>query len=188
LRVKFTQDFKTNSEPLTDKWSKAKNAEAGAVSTDLLTLGLGRTIKDDIAPAAVKAGETLRDSADDVKKLVLPQARGEGGRFGGGLMRKELASAARSYDVAKQALKEARHYFDRQPVQDNHEFIGQVEGGNISKLPASEQPMAKTLRGLLDDARRQVQAFRIFGKSRAMRPKCSSVSLARNLLRGRSLS
>lgn len=157
LRVKFTQDFKTNSEPLNEKWEKAKNTEAGAVSSDLLTLGLARTVKDDVTPAARKAGETLTSSADDVAKLVLPQARGAGGRFGGGLLRKELADSARSFEVAIHALKEARRYFDKNPVQDNHEFIRQMEGGDISKLPASEQPMAKTLRGLLDNARKQVQ-------------------------------
>lgn len=157
LRVKYDSDGKTESEALSDDWVKAKNPEAGAVSTDLLTLGLTRTIADDVVPAAKEAAKTVSDSIDDIKKLVLPAERGAGARLGAGAMREALAKSARAFDIATHALKEARQYFKKQPVQDNYAFIGAVEGGDIKSLPAVEQPMALKLRELLDDARKRVQ-------------------------------
>jgi diguanylate cyclase (GGDEF)-like protein len=159
LRVKYLKNDQTVSEPLSNEWTKAVNPEAGSASTDLLTLGLGKTIKDDVVPGAAEAAKVFGDSVDDIRKAVFATGRGETARLGGGELRKNLAEMARSYDVAQHALKIARNYFSKNPIEDNHDFIAHMESGNIGDLPAAEQPFAKELRRLLDEARDRVRAL-----------------------------
>jgi hypothetical protein len=159
LRVKYQANDKIVSEPLDDSWSKSANPEAGSASTDLLTLGLGKTLKEDVGPSIVEAAKTFKESADDIRSAVFASGRGQPAKFTAGELRKNLAEMARSYDVAQHSLKDARNYFSRNPIEDNHDFISHIESGNIGDLPEKEQPFAKELRRLLDESRDRVRAL-----------------------------
>jgi len=157
LRVKYELDGKPKSEPLSDAWKKSANPQAGSVDPTLLTFGLNKTISEDVAPGIRRAGRGLKDAAEDIKKLVFAGGRGEASTIAGGSLRAELGKMARSALVAERALKDARKYFSKNPVEDNYDFISQVEGGDISSLPPSEQSAATELRRLLDESRTRVQ-------------------------------
>jgi diguanylate cyclase (GGDEF)-like protein len=159
LRVKFERDGQTKSTRLTDEWTKSANPEAGAASADLLTLGLTRTIKEDVGPGAKEAARLVKDSVDDIRGAVFASGRGQAAKLTSGELRKNLAEMARSYDVAQHALKAARNYFSRNPIEDNHDFISQIESGNIKDLPPTEQPFATELRRLLDESRDRVRSL-----------------------------
>jgi len=157
LRVKFERDGQAKSQPLSDEWKKASNPEAGSASVDLLTLGLGKTAKEDVIPGVKEAAKVLADSVDDVRGAVFASGRGEPAKLTSGELRKNLAEMARSYDIAQHALKGARNYFSKNPIEDNYDFISRMESGDIDSLPPAEQPFAKNLRRLLDESRDRVR-------------------------------
>lgn len=157
LRVKWTKDDKARSEPLSEKWAKAVNSEAGSVDPSLLTLGLNKTISQDVAPAIRRAGTGLRNAIDDVRKVVFAGSRGITAELAGGSLRAELGKQARSGEIAQHALKDARKVFAKSPIEDNYDFIANVESGSIANLPPAYQPIATELRRLLDESRTRVQ-------------------------------
>lgn len=157
LRVKWQKDGTAKSEALSDKWTKTANPEAGAISPDLLTLGLNKTISEDVAPGIRRVGQGLKDARDDIKKFIFAGNRGEAAKLASTSLRAETGKMARSALIAEHALKAARKYFSKNPIEDNYDFIAHMEGGNIAALPPDEQPAAQELRRLLDDARQRVQ-------------------------------
>ncbi len=157
LRVKWNKDGKVRSEPLSEKWTKTANSQAGSVDPSLLTLGMDKTVKEDIAPAVRRAGQSVKNAFDDVRKLIFAGNRGESAKLAASSLRAELGKKARSALVAETALKEARGVFAKSPIEDNYDFISHVEGGNLQNLPPAYQPIARELRRLLDESRQRVQ-------------------------------
>lgn len=134
-----------------------RKGEAGAIDPNLATLGLKSTYEQDIAPGARKVWEGLKGTADDILKYLIPTARGEDAKETGSLTRWKNANAARRNDMAQEALKTARKFFSSQKPEDNHAFIGAIEGGSTSSLSPDMRKTAKVMRDLLDDARERVQ-------------------------------
>ena len=79
--------------------------EKGGISPELLTLGAEKFWKDDVAPKIAAAARTIRDTADDILKVLAPQLRSPEAQQGGLMIRHEAASLARRTDQAQAALK-----------------------------------------------------------------------------------
>jgi hypothetical protein len=144
LRVKWNSNGKIHSESLNEKWGKTSNPEAGSVDPGLLTLGLDKTIKQDVTPAIKSGIQFLKDAYDGIKQTLFAGDRGETSKSAAASMRSGTGNGARAFDVATHALKDARKFVSRQPIEDNYDLIKQVEGGDISNLPKYQQEITKT--------------------------------------------
>jgi len=131
---------------------------AGRISLDLMSLGIAPWLRNDVVPALRDVATGLRDSGDDVLKVLAPTLRDRNAMTGSLIMRGKLAELARKSDQAQAALDKASKYFARRPAAENYEFIDRMELGQ-PQANADLDQIAFTLRRLLDDKRSDVQSL-----------------------------
>jgi broad specificity phosphatase PhoE len=149
----------TRAEAFTDAFERSaarSSAERGAISPELLNLGIAKFWEDDVAPRVRDAARAVIESGDDVLKILAPQIRSESAHQAGLIMRNRLAELARRYDQAEHSLRQAKRAFDRMPAADNYEFIRRIEAGERQQAPELDS-IASVLRELLDGRRADVQ-------------------------------
>jgi len=158
----------------------ARDPERGAIDVDLVTLGLSKTLREDVAPAARDVAAGLSETVDWIYRLLIPSARGSSvlhrffvpqlrGSKGhaprtGEILRESLASMARKYDRAEKAMAKAQRFFRDRPAAANFDFIRKVESGApqapVGKTSGAElDAIAAVLRSILDGRRADVQAL-----------------------------
>ena len=138
--------------------TKAKNLESGSVQLDFLTLGLTKFYEQDVAPVLKNVASGIRDTSDDILKILAPTLRNESSQQAGLILRNNIAELARKSDQAQYALREAERYFNRQSAEDNFDMMDRIENGRPQKNPWLDQ-VAKTLRELYDGRRAEVRAL-----------------------------
>lgn len=127
----------------------------GARPIDFLSLGTAKFIEKDVLPTLANAVRTVGASRGDILKVIAPAAR-EGAEDTALTIRERAADLARSTDRAAAALEVAHKFFDKQPADENLDFIDRIENGQ--KQPdGNGQVIADTMRQILDDRRNKVQ-------------------------------
>lgn len=149
----------TPEKSFRDVFGKSSNAERGSAHLNMMGLGIPGLIEHDVAPILRKVAIGITRTADDILKVLAPTLRGgervERGKL---VLRKNLGEQARRTAIARDSLREAEKFFDRQPVAENYEFWDRIEQGQKQKSPYLEA-VAKVLRELLDGRRDDVQAL-----------------------------
>ena len=140
--------------------------EKGGISPDLLSLGAGKFITEDVIPTAKRIATDLVEAKDQAARIVAPQTRGAMAEYTGLRLRQRMAQFARRFDQGEQRLRDARRFFNRRAQQDNYDFIDQVERGlgrlATRRLPPADaalEPIAKIFARMLDQRRAEVQAL-----------------------------
>jgi ddrB-like ParB superfamily domain/phage-Barnase-EndoU-ColicinE5/D-RelE like nuclease1 len=138
-------------------------SRSGAISPNLLGIGAAHEfLKQDVAPRLREVAGAIRDSYDDIAKLLFPTLHSRSGKVASMILRGKLGELARKTDQAAYAVRAAFRYFEGQKPDDNYAFIDRMEHGD--KQPTLElQSIADALRALYDGRRREVQAL---GKGR----------------------
>ena len=142
--------------------------ERGAISPELLSLGAGKFITEDVIPTAKRIATDLVEAKDQVARMVAPQTRGMSAEYTGLQLRQRMAQFARRFDQGEARLRAARKFFNRRSQQDNYDFIDQVERG-LGRGPlagrqsppadAELEPIARMFSRMLDQRRAEVQAL-----------------------------
>jgi hypothetical protein len=116
-------------------------------------------IDEDVIPTATAIRDAFTEAGGDVLSTLAPQLRNP--RFGE-RVREHNAELAQRMDRAATALETARKYFRNKPLSDTTgqalDFVDRLERGRRQTI-AELQPMADTIRALLDDRLAQVQAL-----------------------------
>ena len=133
-----------------------KNPRSGGVSPELLSLGLPAFVREDVAPTLRSVATGLRDSWNDIRKLVFPTLFDKASFVASLVMRGHIGELARRTDQAAHATRDAEKYFNKQPAEDNFDFMDRMEHGQPQKN-AFLDAIAKVLRGLYDDRRKMIQ-------------------------------
>ena len=156
-------DLGSNAAPVADSDEaappeKKPNPESGAVSLDLLTLGVSKFIRDDVAPALRDVVQGIRSSAADITKLLFPTLLNRESLGASFVLRGKLSELARKSDQARESLKVAAKYFKSRPAAENFDFIDRMELGQRQATPELDA-IAKVLRDLLDAKKLDVQSL-----------------------------
>lgn len=106
-------------------------------------------------PAPKPVAQGLTNSLTEIRDLVVPA---NAAPLAGEIMRENLGQMARSYDKAETALEGAKRLFDSQSNAQNLSFIDSMERGEDQSTPELTA-IAKALRTLLDDKRKEIQAL-----------------------------
>jgi hypothetical protein len=133
-----------------------KNPRSGGVSPELLSLGLPAFVREDVAPTLRSVATGLRDSWNDIRKLVFPTLFDKASFVASLVMRGHIGELARRTDQAAHATRDAEKYFNKQPAEENFDFMDRMEHGQPQKN-AFRDAIAKLLRGLYDDRRKMIQ-------------------------------
>ncbi len=132
--------------------------ERGSIDPELLTLGAGKFIEHDVAPVLKDVAHGIRETSDDILKILAPTLRSPQAQQASLILRNRIAELARKSDQAQAALRTASRYFAKQPAGENFDFIDRMESGTPQKN-ANLNQIASTLRALLDSKRADVQAL-----------------------------
>lgn len=159
-------DLGSNAQPAEDSATGGagkeaepeKNPESGAVSLQLLTLGIPEFLAEDVAPTLRDAAMGIRDTADDILKVLAPTLRDRFSQLASLILRGKLAELARKSDMAQAALDTAERYFKSRAASENFDFIDRMELGQ-RQATAELDHIAFVLRTLLDDGRAAVQSL-----------------------------
>jgi len=136
-----------------------RHSQKGAAPLEVLSLGAGKFLEQDVAPALRSAAINVVSTADDILKVLAPTLRGgERVELGKLAMRKRLGELARRSDQARAALRQAEHFFNRQTQAHNYEFWDRIEQGDKQQNAALDA-IAAVLRPLLDGRRKDVQSL-----------------------------
>jgi len=131
---------------------------SGAVSPELLALGIPTFIREDVAPVLRNVATGIRDTYDDIAKMLWPSLVDRSSKLASLIIRGHIGELARRTDQAEHSVRTARKYFNRQPAADNFDFINRMETGQKQKSPYLDT-VAKLLRDLYNDRRDMVQAL-----------------------------
>lgn len=112
--------------------------------------------EEDVKPAIADIGERASRLWDGVKSLIAPQTRSEQAGKTARTLRETGAELAQRRDRLAAAFKDTKEYFDSLPQAETRAFIDQMEHGSQVSNPKL-QPVADSLRAVLDDRLRQVQ-------------------------------
>ncbi len=115
-------------------------------------------VEEDVKPAIERLSEIGRDLATGVKRILAPQTRGVQARSAAGVLREHGAELAQRWDRLTAAFKDAKSYMDKLPVAATRSFIDAMERGQ-KQADAKLQPLADSLRAVLDDRLKQVQGL-----------------------------
>jgi hypothetical protein len=115
-------------------------------------------INEDVKPAAKKIGESMMDAVKGIRSLVAPFTASKEARTTGNVLRERGAELAQRFDRVNEVFHEAREFMDKMPVNDSREFIDRMEKG-LKQTNPELQNMADSVRTLLDDRLKQVQAL-----------------------------
>ena len=149
----------TRTEAFTDAFGRLATAgERGGISPDLLTLGAGKFVQEDVIPAAKRVASDLVEARDDILKVVAPQGRGTAAELTGLSLRQRMAQFARRFDQGEQRLRDARRFFNSRTPEENHRFIDDIEHRRSSGDDNLDK-IAGMFRTMLDQRRREVQAL-----------------------------
>ena len=135
-----------------------KNPESGAISLELLTLGIPTFLREDVMPTLRNVATGIRDTSGDIRKVLAPTLLSRDSTTASLILRGKLAELARKSDQAQAALARASRYFSRRPAQENYDFIDRMEQGQRQATPDLDR-IALTLRDLLDGRRDDVQSL-----------------------------
>jgi hypothetical protein len=130
--------------------------EKGSAPPDIL--GVGKFVKDDVAPTIKNASRTWREAVDDIRSALAPASRGPEAAETAHIVRAEASDLARRTDRAEFALRSARKLFASRDAGLNHDFMDRIERGQ-NQPSIEEQSIARTMRDMLDERRKQVQAL-----------------------------
>ena len=137
-------------------FGERRDPRSGGVSPELLSLGLPAFVREDVAPTLRSVATGLRDSWNDIRKLVFPTLFDKASFVASLVMRGHIGELARRTDQAAHATRDAEKYFNKQPAEENFDFMDRMETGRPQKN-AYLDGVAKVLRGLYDDRRKMVQ-------------------------------
>jgi hypothetical protein len=159
----------TRMEAFTDAFRPlARSSERGGIDPNLLSLGVGKFVQEDVIPAAKRVASDLVEAKDDVMRVVAPQTRGSAAEFTGLNLRQRMAQFARRFDQGEQRLRDARRFFNTRAPEDNYRFIDNVERGlgrgplagrQMPPADAALEPIARMFSKMLDQRRSEVQAL-----------------------------
>ena len=153
----------TRMEAFTDAFRPmVRSSERGGINPDLLSLGAGKFVQEDVIPAAKRVAGDLVEAKDDIMRVVAPQTRGSAAEFTGLQLRQRMAQFARRFDQGEQRLRDARRFFNTRAPEANYRFIDNVERGlgRESKPGDAElEPIARMFSKMLDQRRSEVQAL-----------------------------
>jgi len=152
----------TRAEAFSDAFGGSTRAvgQRGGISPDLLTLGAGKFVKEDIIPTAKRVASDLVEAKDAITRIVAPQTRGSAAEFTGLNLRVRMAQFARRFDQGEQRLRDAKRFFNTRTPEQNYQFIDNVERGlGRGAIPgdAELEPMARMFSRMLDQRRQEVQ-------------------------------
>jgi hypothetical protein len=136
--------------------------EHGGINPNLLSLGAGKFVQEDVIPAAKRVASDLVEARDDIMRVVAPQTRGSAAEFTGLNLRQRMAQFARRFDQGEQRLRDARRFFNTRAPEDNYRFIDNVERGlgrGAKPGDAELEPIARMFSKMLDQRRSEVQAL-----------------------------
>jgi len=111
-------------------------------------------------PGVPEVAENLQKAHEEFTKTFTPYAKGEEGKFTAQTLRENLGQMARSHDKVEESLSQAKDIFDKAKPETNLDFIDKMEQGVKQDSPES-QKIADTLRTMLDNKRKEVQALGI---------------------------
>jgi hypothetical protein len=112
--------------------------------------------KESVAPITPEAvSSKLKESSDEIVNLVNPT---KAAPLAAQITRETLGKMARSYDMAEASLADASKLFNSQSKEANLAFIDNMERGQGQK-DANLDVISSTLRKLLDDKRKEIQAL-----------------------------
>ncbi len=152
----------TQDEAFTDAFHPTSpvgnRSERGAVSPELLTLGIDKFWKDDVAPRLAAAARGITETAEDIRNVVAPQVGSSSAKQAALILRGRLGEFARQSDQAVFALRKAKRAFDWMSPAENYQFIARIENGEAQPAPELEA-IAQVMRAMLDGRRDQVQAL-----------------------------
>ena len=137
---------------------KRRKSQGGSVPTDLLTLGIGHFLRDDVMPTVKDAAKVLREAVDDWARVFAPAGRGEQAQTQGHIIREGAAELARRDDIVQAGFRVAGKFYDSQAAPENHAFMNRIETGQ-RQPDLHSQSIANRLAEVLTDRRKQVQAL-----------------------------
>jgi hypothetical protein len=117
------------TDPGKDVIPDKPDPRAGAINPELLTLGVGHFLRDDVMPTVRDVARGLREAKDDFQRLFAPAARGDDAQAQAHIVRENAADLARRQDIAEAALRVARKFFAPREALDNHDFVNRIETG-----------------------------------------------------------
>jgi ddrB-like ParB superfamily domain len=133
-------------------------SQSGSIDPELLSLGAGKFLSQDVVPKVKEAGQIIRAAVDDIKGALAPASRGESAHETAMVVRMNAADLARRTDRAEAALRVARKFFGSQSTVDNIDFMDRVEKG-ITQPDLNMQSIGGMMRDLFTNRRQDVQAL-----------------------------
>lgn len=113
--------------------------QSGAISPDLLTLGLKPFVEQSVAPFVKNVAQGFVESMRDVKSALSPTSLSEAANTVGNYMRGSLSEMVRSRQVAQTAMDGMHGYFDKENIQTGNaaglDFINNYENGRTQPTP-----------------------------------------------------
>lgn len=155
---KFKEDYRDPIALDVAKTELAKRrGETGAVSVDLLTLGIRPFVKE-VAEKTKEAVVGAREVSDGLKRLLAPAVRTDASKATANIVRANAAELAREGDIADRTLKAARRFFGGKQPSFSLDFIDRIEQGTAQANPKL-QGFADVMRQMLDERRLSIQAL-----------------------------
>lgn len=140
----------------------------GSATLNQMTLGLAnpvaKFVADDIAPKLKDIAAGLAEIPSGLLKIFWPTVLDRFSQTANLVMRRHIGEKERRLVQAEESLREARKYFNRQPAEDNFDFIDRMEDQTAGKYGRPQKnayldEIARVLRELLDGRRAMVQAL-----------------------------